>query len=417
MEAAVKLTMKAIEDLVCPEGRKDALAFDDEVKGLGVRVAKHSKPGALTGKNYIIQFTIAGQKRRIPIGSCSAITLKAAREAARAYLGDVAKGKDPAVERKEARRADKAEALTLGKLVGQWEKLHLASRRPNYANAATGAIRRNFAKHLEKPADKLSKATVVAVLDGLTAAGKAQMAGATARYGRALFGWAMRRGSITTSPFEGVPIADITERERVLTDDEIKAIWQATEGGGTFNLIVRGLLLTGQRRDEVARMERTELASDMSLWTLPSDKAKNGAEHLVPLSQQARAVIEAAPRVLREEGERGPDFVFRGEGGVFSGWSKSKARLDKRSSVVDWTLHDLRRTCATGLQKLGVRLEVTEAVLNHVSGSRGGLTGIYQRHDWADEKRAALNAWGSHVESIVERREDSCHITSIRRSA
>ena len=108
--------------------------------------------------------------------------------------------------------------------------------------------------------------------------------------------------------------------------------------------------------------------------------------------------------------------MFPGLRGAFSGFSKAKAALDKASGVKDWRLHDLRRTMATGLQRLGVRLEVTEAVLNHVAGSRAGIVGVYQRHNWADEKRAALNAWGAHVAALVERREAARNVVSLARS-
>ncbi|MGA7959611.1 MAG: hypothetical protein WCA26_21415, partial [Xanthobacteraceae bacterium] len=109
-------------------------------------------------------------------------------------------------------------------------------------------------------------------------------------------------------------------------------------------------------------------------------------------------------------------LVCPGERGVFSGWSNSKARLDRRSGVSGWTLHDVRRTVATGLQKLGVRLEVTEAVLNHVSGSRAGIVGLYQRHDWADEKRAALDAWGAHVMALVDGRAPQVNVVPLQRA-
>ena len=122
-------------------------------------------------------------------------------------------------------------------------------------------------------------------------------------------------------------------------------------------------------------------------------------------------MLRSAPRY--EES----DLAFPGERGVFSGWSKSKERLDQRSGVSRWTLHDLRRTMATGLQRLGVRLEVTESVLNHISGSRAGIVGIYQRHEWADEKRTALAAWGARVEAIVEGREAMENVTPLRRGA
>jgi integrase len=129
------------------------------------------------------------------------------------------------------------------------------------------------------------------------------------------------------------------------------------------------------------------------------------------LAPQARAIIEAAPRY------KGNPLVFPGERGAFSGWSKSKERLDRDTGVKDWRLHDLRRTAATGLQRLGVRLEVTEAVLNHIAGSRAGIVGVYQKHTWADEKRAALNAWGEHIAAIVEGRTAAENVTRLRRSS
>ena len=162
-----------------------------------------------------------------------------------------------------------------------------------------------------------------------------------------------------------------------------------------FGPIVRLLILTGQRREEVAGMTWEELSDDLTTWTIAADRAKNGAPHHVPLAEPAREILRAMPHIdeLVIPGDRPP--------APFSGWSKAKARLDARSGVTDWVLHDLRRTMATGLQRLGVRLEVTEAVLNHISGSRAEVVGIYQRHDWANEKRAALDAWAAHVTAVA----------------
>ena len=127
-------------------------------------------------------------------------------------------------------------------------------------------------------------------------------------------------------------------------------------------------------------------------------------------------VAGAGDPARRARASRATDLVFPGRRGPFNGFSKAKAALDEASGVKDWRLHDLRRTMATGLQKLGVRLEVTEAVLNHVSGSRAGIVGVYQRHDWADEKRAALNAWGAHVAAIVEGRAPQANVVHIQRA-
>jgi integrase len=404
----VKLTQRRIETLECPAGKKDALVFDDEQRGLGVRITSGG------GKTYVAQYNFAGSKRRVPVGSCSAISLAAAREAVRAILGDAARGVDTAAERK-ARLKTAADAVTLAEMIDRWDKLHLSARRPNYSTAATSSLRRTFARHLDRPAVSLDRSAVVRVLDGLSKDDKTAMAGALARYGSALYGWAIRRGTLSGNPFERVPVAPTVRRERVVSDEEINRIWTATDGPGAFNGIVRMLMLTGQRREEVAGMTWDEIAPDLSVWTIPASRAKNGVAHVVPLSPQAQTALRAASRVKREADDS-LDLVFPGELGVFSGWSKSKGRLDGRIGVNGWTLHDLRRTTATGLQKLGVRLEVTESVLNHVSGSRAGVTGIYQRHDWAEEKRAALNAWGEHIAAIVEGRTAAGNVTRLRRS-
>jgi integrase len=398
----MKLTQRRIDALECPAHKKDMLVFDEEQRGLGVRVT------AGGGKSFLVQYRHAGEKRRMPLGSCAAVSLAKARLAARQIVGAVAAGKDPASDRKAAALEAKREALTLDALIDQWAKLHLAGKRANYSAAAVSALRRSFAKHLNAPAATLGCASVVRVLDDLAKDGKAAMAGATARYGSALFGWAIRRGSLTDSPFERVPIAATVRRERVLSDDEIRSVWKATEGPGAFNAIVRALLLTGQRREEVSGLTWGELDTGFSVWTLPASRSKNGKPHVVPLSEEMQTLLRDQP--LRA----GTDLVFPGEQGVYSGWSKSKERLDKRSGVSGWTLHDLRRTMATGLQKLGVRLEVTEAVLNHVAGSRAGIVGVYQRHSWADEKRAALTAWGERVAAIVEGREAEDNVRPLR---
>ena len=153
-------------------------------------------------------------------------------------------------------------------------------------------------------------------------------------------------------------------------------------------------------------MTWAELSDDLSTRVIPASRAKNGATHIVPLSAPAQDLLRGVPR----SGE----LAFPGLRGTFNGFSPAKATLDTKSGVTNWRLHDLRRTMATGLQRLGVRLEVTEQVLNHVSGSRAGIVGVYQRHDFASEKRAALEAWGEHVEAIVEGRTLDGNVISLR---
>ena len=327
-------------------------------------------------------------------------------------MGDLAKGRDPAADRKEAAQKARSkaahDALTLEALLEQWDALHLADRRKRYRAESVRAIKIAFASNLKAPAADLSRSTVVRVLDGLARQGKPAMASRTAAYGRAAYHWAVKWGSLAVNPFANLPTAPLARRERVLADEELRAVWQATEEPGPFNAIVRMLLLTGQRREEAAGMTWDELDADLSTWSIPGSRAKNGVTHIVPLPSRVQAFLRTQPR---REGE---SLVFPGERGMFAGWSKSKNRLDQRCGVSDWTLHDLRRTAATGLQKLGVRLEVTENILNHIAGSRAGIVGVYQRHNWADEKRAALAAWGAHVAAIVEGREAEGTVTPIR---
>jgi integrase len=165
------------------------------------------------------------------------------------------------------------------------------------------------------------------------------------------------------------------------------------------------LVLTGQRRSEVAGMKWDELDRTAATWTIPAARAKNGKVHIVPLPETALQLLDE-----RAGGQGWPSVghVLTTTGRTpVSGISKAKAALDdlvvtgSALPMAPWRLHDIRRTVATGLQRLGVRFEVTEAVLNHVSGSKGGVAGIYQRHDWAEEKRAALEAWATHVERLL----------------
>ncbi|WP_256034369.1 Arm DNA-binding domain-containing protein, partial [Methylocystis suflitae] len=236
----MKLTQARIAALKCPGDKRDMLVFDDEQRGLGVRVT------AGGSKSYLAQYTVHGHKRRVPLGSCAAVSLAKAREAARAIAGDVAKGKDPAGERKaatvEARRKAAHGAYTLARLVDDWSALHLTAKRPRYAREAVRALRLAFADHLDLPAADLDRAAVVNILDGLSRKGRAAMAARTVAYGRAAYSWGMKRGTLADNPFSQVPVAPTTKRERFLTDDELIALWRATEAGGSFERIVRLLL-------------------------------------------------------------------------------------------------------------------------------------------------------------------------------
>jgi integrase len=217
---------------------------------------------------------------------------------------------------------------------------------------------------------------------------------------RKMFAWAVARDIIAASPCAGVkPPSPEQPRDRVLNDDELRLVWLAADQiGWPFGPLVQLLALTGQRRDEVARMRWEEIDLENRLWTLPTERTKNNKRHEVPLSVPAVDILKSAPRLA------GSDLIFTTNGATpVSGYSKAKRALDAllAPDTPHWTLHDLRRTCASGMARLGINLPVIEKVLNHASGSFAGIVGVYQKHSFADEKRRALEAWGRHIQKLA----------------
>ncbi|RVD74172.1 MAG: DUF4102 domain-containing protein [Mesorhizobium sp.] len=201
------------------------------------------------------------------------------------------------------------------------------------------------------------------------------------------------------------PPAKPQSRDRVLSQDEIKTVWKAAEKCGyPFGPMVQLLLLTGQRRDEIAELKWRELSDDRDAITLEAARTKNSRPHVVPLSPLAKTIVEAIPRIIDAEGEAS-HYVFTTTAATpFSGFSNGKKALDKHCgepALPEWHLHDLRRTCATELAKLGIKQEVTEAILNHKTGKVSGVAAIYNRYEYQDEKRQALEKWAIRVQAIV----------------
>ena len=223
------------------------------------------------------------------------------------------------------------------------------------------------------------------------------------------FGWCLRRGIVTSNPVIGIdrPAAE-TARDRILSDEEFRLFWQGSGEDRLFGPLWRVLALTGQRRDEARGMTWREINTDHALWTIPAGRTKNGREHAVPLAPLTVEIITSQPKI---GGKRALVFTTTGDT-VLGGLSRAKARLDARmlalarhtspkAAIEPWVIHDLRRTAASGMARLGVSLPVIEKVLNHTSGSFAGIVGVYQHHDFLDEKRAALDAWARHVQSLT----------------
>jgi integrase len=413
-----------VANLECPAGQKDKLFFDDKQKGLGVRVTQSG------GKVFIVQWTdpASGQKRREVLGALGAITTDQARKAAAVYRGDVAKGLDPHAERlakaealrkakeaekqaREAAKAAKAEAaFTLDSLIADWAKLKLAKRRPRYRAEACRALRLAFQKDLGKPASKLLKARVLQVLDGYDKAEKHATARLVQAYGRACFTWAVKRGTLALNPFQGLPTgAAAVARDRLLTDDEIGAIWNAActmpEPAGPF---VRLALLTLARREEVAAMRWSEISLDLSVWTIPAQRMKRGQAHSVTLTDAAREALGAVTRI------DGQDMVFTTTGKTpISGFSKIKTKLDKLSGVTGWVLHDFRRAGPSTLARLGFSSIVADKLLAHQPSALSSVARTYQQHDFNAEKKVALEAWAAHVLRCAKPESEGDKVTSL----
>jgi integrase len=213
------------------------------------------------------------------------------------------------------------------------------------------------------------------------------------------FGWLCARDELAVSPAQGVDRPHKEEvRQRTLSDAELRALWLVCKDGGPFGAALRLMILCGGRRNEVSHLTWDELDEERRLWTLPSARSKNHREHVMPLATQAWAILAAMPHFAE------CDYVFTADGrSPIAGWDKAKGRLGGKAGLdgAGWRLHDLRRTCASGMQRLGVPVPVVEKALNHISGSFRGIVGTYQVHDYADEVRIAFQKWADHVEQLV----------------
>jgi integrase len=351
-------------------------------------------------KSWAVRYRHAGTPRKYTLGPYPAIDLKSARDLAGKALRAVAEGRDPG--REKAQRAMKADSIE--HVVAQFIERHCKrSNRPRTAQETERLLRLHVLPRWRgRLVHDVTRRDVLDLLDRVVDSGKLIAANRTLSAVRKMFNWAVARDIIAASPCAGVkpPTAE-RSRERVLTDPELRNVWQAADKvGGPFGALVKLLVLTGQRRDEVAGMSWPEIDLGGRLWTLPAARVKNNRVHEIPLSAAALAVLQALPRI----GER---FVLTSNGEApSSGYSKGKRKLDALlpPDMAPWRLHDIRRTVASGMARLGANLPVIERLLNHSSGSFAGIVGVYQKHDFADEKRRALDAWGAFVTDLVSDR-------------
>ena len=394
----MRLNDKSARSIMIPEGKSEVLVFDEELPNFGLRVRAGGK------RTWVCQYRVGQKQRRVTLGSLANKDAAEARRDAKTLLAKVQLGHDPQTEKLTTRQ--KA-STTLSAVTNLYLATYAERQlRPRTLVEVQRSLNVHWAPLGEAPIDKLTRTAISRRLDEI-AAGSGPFAANRARaYLSGLFTWAVQRGYADDNPvrFTGLPTAE-KSRDRVLSDEELGLVVRHA-GHGDYGAIVRLLTMTGQRREEVGGMRWSELDLDAAHWTIPGDRTKNGLTHEVPLSPAAVSILNGMVR------RRGRDLVFGAGEGPFAGWSNCKAALDSRIlqslrvsdpdavQLRPWRLHDLRRTAVTRMADHGVQPHVVEAVVNHISGTRAGVAGVYNRATYRSEKRTALDNWGAHIEAV-----------------
>lgn len=380
-----KLSEKAFTDqylknLKPPKSRCDL--YDAVQRGLGLRAAPSG-----TKTWFVMRRDPNGKMRRRTIGKYPEISLADARKQAVNHLMEIANGT----------KSETRMEISLSEIVDQWLEQDQAVKRT--MDQKRQAIDRDVLPVLgSRPLASITKADVRTVLGRIVGRGSPVSANRTHAYMQRLFNWAVENDLVEVSPIAGLkrPSAE-TSRDRTLTKAELAAVWNAAgDMAYPFGPFFRLLILTGQRRNEVAGMRWREIDLDKGEWIIPADRAKNGKAHLVHLSPEALNLLADISNV------DGRDLIFTTNGRTpISGFSKAKAALDTACGVTGWTIHDLRRTFATiATGELGVEPVVVDKILNHSSGAVTGIAAVYQRHAYLDQRKAAVEKWAAHLQSM-----------------
>jgi len=375
-----KITKSSVDTIreTAKSTNRRVYAFDTDLTGFGCMAT----PTGAT--SFFVEFRHEGRKRRKSLGRYGPLTPSQARSMAQALLGDVARGID--VAKKPIARS------TIGDAFARYLEHHAKPTR--YWLEVRRNVKRDAASILARDIKSIDRAEIASLVD--TASLRSATAGRklfTAL--RPFFRWAAERGYVDKSPcFELRPPPAPKARDRVLSDDELTQVWRGIDAMNfPFSPLLKLLILTGQRRNEVAALEWDEIDGDV--WTIPGKRTKNGKLHEVDLHPLALQILENVPRLDR--------LIFSTTGKTApSGFGKAKRNLDSLTpDIPHWRIHDLRRTAASGMAALGVLPNVIERILNHQSGVNAGLVGVYQRHEYRAERRESIMSWGDHVSQIV----------------
>jgi integrase len=384
---AVKLT---IANVALPAGKNDHIVFDQMLRGFGLRVRRLS--GDVIRKYWIIQYRAHGRARRMNIGDAEKVTVAQARERARKELAKVELGGDPQGEKKERREKDShslRSAITefLSHKSGKENTLR-AARLYLEGDAYLGSLR-------SLPVDRITRRDLASRILAVSKANGVPTALGFRAQVSALFTWAMQTGLIEHNPLIGAFKPTRPEaRDRVLSNAEIATIWRALDEDDDYGKCGKLLFLTGCRREEIGGMRRSEFSADYTSWTLPKGRSKNGMAHTLPVTPLMLEIIDSIP--MRESG-----FLFGHKHG-FTSWSRGKKTLDKRLELPPWSTHDIRRSVASGMGDIGILPHIVEIILNHQSGHKRGVAGIYNKSPYANDVVSAMLRWSDHVRSITE---------------
>jgi integrase len=390
---AKALTAIAVKRMRPPStGRKET--YDAKVSGLFLRVTKTGN------KSWGLDFRFNGKRERLMLGSYPVVGIDEARTAGMDALRAVKNGRNPAAEKRAAKLSNLSPD-TFRAVAALFVDRH--AKRNNRSWKETERIFKVYVAPVwkDRPLADIRRPDLINLLDDIEDNNGSVMSDAVLAQIRKLFNWALDRGIIETTPIARVKRRTKSKeraRDRWLEKSEIKAVWSAADHAGyPFGPFVKMLLLTGQRRSEVANMRWEEI--DNGVWTIPSTKTKNKQEHEVPLTTAAVQLLGGIPNT--------GDFVFLSgrskSGNPISGFSKAKASLDAHihnsgETLKNWGYHDLRRTVRTHMSRLKVASGVAERVLNHAPQ---GVEAIYDRHGYLEEKRKALNTWASSLSLIL----------------
>jgi integrase len=383
------LTKSAIDDLPTPSS--DVVYWDHGLPGFGVKVTPKGR------KVFVVLYRIGGAGstlRKYTIGPYGRVTLHQARVAAQKVFAARLEGRDPAGEKRDARRRLVTDLVE--DLLERFIKQRLAQNRS--AEEIARLLRREMGKPWAgRSIHEVNKRDVVQVIEAIVQRGAPVAANKTLKSIKAFLSWCVGQAVLDQSPADGIPMpTKEVARDRILDDEELaEVILAARKIGGPYGGIVEFLALTGQRREEAAGLSREELDLAHRAWTIPKQRTKNGKVHIVHLSSQSIAVLSRA---------YGPGPLIFSQLGTnaFQDFSWAKRQLDQLSGVTSWRLHDLRRTCVSGMARLGVAPHIADKILNHQSGTISGVAAVSQRHEFLAERKAALDLWGAHVAELIK---------------